>query len=117
MQSIEHRLVVDAQLRGDAGGTLATGAGHEDLAATQEKGVCRAQAFLLRRPLLLGQRANKHGRSPADQGPAFSFTYLGQALGPQRRVIVSRPVRALTLSDISPLETRRLSLSRNPHFI
>jgi len=81
VQRVEHRLVVDAQICGDAGGPLPAGAGQEDLTATQDEGVLGAQPVLQRVPLLLAQRANKDRWSHAHQRTTFSFTYSEQALG------------------------------------
>src|SRR5690349_10063371 len=60
-QRIEHRLVVDAQIRRDAGSALATGAGQDHLAAAQDEGIWSVQALLQRLPLFLAERSNKDG--------------------------------------------------------
>jgi hypothetical protein len=84
VQRIEHRLVVAAQQRGDAGSPLATGAAQQDLAAPQHKGVFGAQALLQGLPLIVGQRSHKDGRSHALERTTFSFTHLAKALDTSR---------------------------------
>jgi hypothetical protein len=58
MQGIQHGLVVAAEVLGDLRGALAASAFEEDLAATQDEGIGRAQARCQR--LLLGVRERTH---------------------------------------------------------
>jgi hypothetical protein len=81
VQRIERRLVVDAQILGDARGAFPAGAGQEDLAAAQDEGIHGAKTPVQRCTLRLAQRACKDGRSHADQRTTFSFTHLAKALG------------------------------------
>src|SRR5262249_14988757 len=84
VQRVEHRLVVDTQVRRDAGDTLAAGAGQQDLAAAQDEGVLGAHALLQLLPLVVAQRSHKDGRSHALERTTFSFIHLAKALGTGR---------------------------------
>jgi len=89
--------LVDAQVRGDAGGALATRTGQEDLAAAQDEGIGGAQALLQGLALVVGQRSHKDRWSHAHQRTTFSFTYPEQALAMVGQVRTSvRETRAAT---------------------
>src|SRR5919205_1478983 len=58
MDDIAHGLVVAAEAGGNHAGVLAAGAGEQDLAAAQDKGLRRAEASVER--LLFGGREGSH---------------------------------------------------------
>ena len=76
MQRIQHRLVVAAQLLGDAWRPFAAGAGEQDLAAAQHKGVGGAQARCQRLALGVRQRTHEDGWSHVSQRTTFSTTSM-----------------------------------------
>ena len=74
MQGIEYRLVVAAELLGDARSAFAASTGEQDLAAAQHEGIAGAQAALEGLPLRVRQRTDKNGVSHRVQDTTFSPT-------------------------------------------
>ncbi len=81
VQRVEHRLVVAAHLLGDAGSALAAGAGQQDLAAPQDKGVLRAQPRGHARTLGVREGTHKNRRSHTGEDTTFSLTHFEPTLG------------------------------------
>jgi hypothetical protein len=80
MDDIAHRLVVAAQLPGNADSPLSPGAGQQDLAAAQHKGILRPQSRLDLLLFVLGHRADTNGCSHALYCTTFPITSGGKAL-------------------------------------
>jgi hypothetical protein len=80
MDDIANRLVVAPELLGNGDGPLASGAGQQDLAAAQDKGIRRTQSGLDLLPFVLGHKADKNGCFHAVYCTTFPITSGGNAL-------------------------------------
>jgi hypothetical protein len=80
MDDIANRLVVAAELLGNGDSPFSPGAGEQDLAAAQDKGIRRTQSGLDLLPFVLGQRADKNGCFHALYCTTFPIISGGNAL-------------------------------------
>ena len=80
MVSRAHGLFVATEGTGNAGDTFAASGGQEDLAATEHKGIGRAQTGFDPLLFFLGEWAHKDGLSHVCQYTTFPITCLEIAL-------------------------------------
>ena len=81
VDGVAHGLGVAAQGAGDPGGALAPCAGEQDLAAAEDEGVGRAQAFLQGLALVFLKRTHEDGFSHGAQVSTSPTTSSEEALG------------------------------------
>jgi hypothetical protein len=81
VQDVADGLIVAAQGLANQAGRLATGTGEQDLTATQDKGIGRAQPLLQGVLFVFGQRTDINGFFHAQEYTTFPNTLRGTALG------------------------------------